>query len=114
MSDARLPAALEVASLVRRAQSDGGFATVLRSGDADRGALVLVVTSRGRHVAILERLLGGGGGYGWTEVGVGPSPESAEVAQFLQKRARFDPDSWVIELDIANPERFIAETIGST
>ena len=30
--------------------------------------------------------------------------------EFLRKRARFDEDSWVVELDIADPERFIAET----
>ena len=32
---------------------------------------------------------------------------------FLAKRTRFDPDLWAIELDIADPERFIAETTGS-
>ena len=33
-----------------------------------------------------------------------------EIADFLAKRARFDEDLWAIELDIAEPERFIAET----
>jgi hypothetical protein len=32
------------------------------------------------------------------------------VARFVDGRARFDEDLWVIELDIATPERFIAET----
>jgi hypothetical protein len=32
------------------------------------------------------------------------------MADFLARRARFDEDSWVLELDIADPERFIAET----
>ena len=35
-----------------------------------------------------------------------------EIAEFLAKRARFDEDSWAVELDIAEPERFIAETTG--
>ena len=34
------------------------------------------------------------------------------IADFLAKRARFDEDLWAIELDIAEPERFIAETTG--
>ncbi|MFL6730111.1 MAG: DUF1491 family protein, partial [Sphingomicrobium sp.] len=38
------------------------------------------------------------------------SADSQEVAAFLAKRLRFDPDLWAIELDIADPERFIAET----
>ena len=110
MSDERLPAELEVAAIVRRAQGAGDFATLLKRGDPDRGSILLAVTSRGRHVAILERTLGMDGAYCWNRSGPGDSGSSEEVAAFLQKRARFDPDSWAIELDIANPERFIAET----
>ena len=33
-----------------------------------------------------------------------------EIADFLARRARFDEDLWAIELDIADAERFIAET----
>lgn len=110
MSDDRLPAGVEAASIVRRAESAGDFATLVKRGDPDRGSIVLVVTSRGRHIAILERILGPGGSYCWNRAGPGESEESQEVAAFLQKRARFDPDCWAIELDIANPERFIAET----
>lgn len=110
MNDERLPAGVEAASIVRRAESAGDFATMLRRGDPDRGSILLVVTSRGRHVAILERMLSADGVYRWQRAVSAESGESQEVAAFLQKRARFDPDSWAIELDIANPERFIAET----
>ena len=41
------------------------------------------------------------------------SAGSAELADFLARRARFDEDSWIVELDIAAPERFIAETIAA-
>jgi hypothetical protein len=33
-----------------------------------------------------------------------------EISKFLASRARFDEDLWAIELDIADAERFIAET----
>ena len=98
------------AGLVRRAQAQGDFAAILRKGDPERGALLLVVSSRGQHVACLERTLGLGGKYAWRRIGPADSAESEEVAEFLAKRARFDTDSWAIELDIADPERFIAET----
>lgn len=110
MADDRLPAGLEAAAIVRRAENDGDFATLLKRGDPDRGSITLIITSRGRHVAILERMLGMDGAYRWTRTETTESLESRQVAAFLQKRARFDPDSWAIELDIANPERFIAET----
>jgi len=50
------------------------------------------------------------GTYRWGTTGPGESAGSDELRDFLRKRARFDEDSWVIELDIAEPERFIAET----
>ena len=113
MSGSRLPAKLEITGLARRIETEGGFATILRRGDPQGGALLLMVSSRGRHVACLERILGMSGEYEWRATGPGESAESAEVAAFLAKRARFDPDLWAMELDIADPERFIAETTAS-
>ncbi|MBV9527543.1 DUF1491 family protein [Sphingomonas sp.] len=113
MTGDRLPAGLEAASLVRRVQAAGDFATVLRKGDPHSGALLLIVTSRGRHVGCLERVLNLDGTYAWRACGPAESAGSAEVVDFLARRARFDPDSWAIELDIAAPERFIAETTAS-
>ena len=107
---ARLPTHVEVASILRRAASTGDFATVMKRGDADRGALLLLVTNRGSHVACLERTLSLDGIYRWARTGPAESAGSEEIRDFLRKRARFDEDSWVIELDIAEPERFIAET----
>jgi hypothetical protein len=105
-----LPAELEATSLLRRIQAQGDFATILRKGDPASGALLLLVTSRGSHVGCLERVLSFDGGYVWQPCGPSESATSAEVAQFLASRTRFDPDMWAIELDIAAPERFIAET----
>jgi hypothetical protein len=86
---------------------------VLRRGDPDRGSLLLLITNRGLHVAGLERALSLDGAYGWRRVGPAESAGSAEMADFLARRERFDEDSWAIELDIAEPERFIAETTAS-
>lgn len=106
----RLPASIEATALIRRAEADGDFATLLKKGDPDRGALLLVIRSRGRHVACLERMLSTGADYRWQAAGPAESASDEELAEFLQKRTRFDEDSWIIELDIAQPERFIAET----
>lgn len=113
MSDERLPTHLEVAGILRRAEASGDFATVVRKGDPDRGALIILVSSRGRHVACLERMLGSKGDYRWNVTGPDDSASSIDLRAFLGKRARFDEDLWAIELDIADPERFIAETTAS-
>ena len=113
MSRDRLPAHLEVAGIVRRAQMAGDFAIVMRKGDPERGSLLLVISSRGRHVGCLERVLSFEGAYSWQPTGPSESAGSREVADFLARRARFDEDLWAVELDIADPERFIAETTAS-
>jgi hypothetical protein len=113
LSGERLPAHLEVAGILRRAQAEGDFATVLRKGDPDRGSVLLLVSSRGHHIACLERVLSFEGSYSWQRTGPAESASSSEVADFVARRARFDEDSWAVELDIAEAERFIAETTGS-
>ena len=106
----RLPAHLEASGFLRRAEAEGGFGTILKRGDPDRGVLILHLTRRGDHSGFLERALGADGDYGWQMVGPSPGAEPAALADWSQKRVRFDEDLWLIELDIPDPERFIAET----
>jgi hypothetical protein len=100
----RLPTKLEVAGLLRQAQSAGGFAAVLRRGDPDRGDLVVQVSERGEPLAMLERRLADDFTYRWAR-----RERAEDLAQFLENRERRDPDFWLIELDIADAERFVAE-----
>jgi hypothetical protein len=110
VTDDRLPAQLEASSLVRRAEIAGGFGMVIARGDPDRGSIVLLIADRGEHVGCLERQLGASGRYAWESVGPAAGAAPAEVADWSQKRRRFDPDIWLIELDVPRSERFIAET----
>jgi hypothetical protein len=113
MSGRRLPAKLEVSGLIRRIETEGGYATIVHRGDPEGGSLLLIVNSRGSYFACLERILGISGAYEWHSAGPSESSSSIDLQAFLAKRTRFDPDLWVLELDIADPERFIAETTGS-
>ncbi|WP_265528176.1 DUF1491 family protein [Sphingomicrobium marinum] len=106
----RFPAALEVAALRRRAESNGGFAAVLHKGDADRGAILLLIAEKGRHFCCLERILDLDKGYIWQKSGPAENAETAEIRDFVANRRKADPDLWSIELDIADAERFVAET----
>ncbi len=108
MTEPRLAASVEASALMRRVDADGGFATILAKGDAERGSLLLVVTERGRHVAMLERMLNAKGEYSWHRSG--PESGAPPPAEWLQKRRRSDEDLWLIELDVPDAERFIAET----
>ena len=106
----RLPAGVEVSALIRKVQGDGGFASVLHKGDPDRGAISLLVIERGEAKAVLERRMAADFTYRWTEV---PSPAAQNPAgwrDWVQNMSRIDPDCWLVELDIADAQRFIAET----
>ncbi len=108
----RLAAGVEASALIRRVSSQGGFATLIAKGDAERGSLMLIVTTGGRHCAILERLPAGDGDYCWKISGPAES-KAATVGQWLARRRSFDRDLWLIELDVPSPQRFIAETLAS-
>jgi hypothetical protein len=43
-------------------------------------------------------------------VGIQTREVPISSSEFVASRERFDTDFWLIELDIAEPERFIAET----
>ena len=104
-----MAAHVEAGALMRRAEAEGGFATILQRGDPERGTLLLIILGRGQYFACLERLMAISGDYHWTVTGPQESAELAEIQEFMAKKQRFDPDLWCIELDIAQPERFVAE-----
>jgi len=107
--EARLQSSILVNALQRRAESEGGFAAVLAKGDPTAGAVLVILTEKGRRIKILERLLEGGDRYLWREVLSQTFENEQEFQKFLEKRRRFDPDIWLIELDVASAERFAAE-----
>ena len=106
----RLPAEVEVAGIMRRAQGEGGFATILHRGDADRGAISLLVTERGRNAAVLERQMGPDFAYRWAQVPSSVVSDGSSWREWIAKKSQIDPDCWLVELDIADAQRFIAET----
>jgi hypothetical protein len=105
----RLRSEVLATALRRQAEALGGFATVLARGDPDSGAIIVVMTERGRLVSILERVLDSNGCYRWSP-GFGQALQNEEqTALFLARRRKIDPDSWLIELDVPSVERFTAE-----
>jgi hypothetical protein len=108
----RLPAGIEATAIMRRAESEGGFATIIRKGDADRGAITLLITQRGTITGVLERQMTVDFTYRWTNLSADRPFDGADWRDFLAKKVNFDPDFWAIELDVPDAQRFIAETTG--
>ncbi|ONF96474.1 DUF1491 family protein [Sphingomonas jeddahensis] len=103
----RLPTHLTVAALLQRVNNAGGIAVVRARGDADAGA-ILVLLEREEHC--LERGFGPDGGE--SLIPGGPKPGSGEsLDDYWRRRRQRDPDLWVVALDVAEAQRFAAETI---
>ncbi|MEE4201230.1 DUF1491 family protein [Erythrobacter sp.] len=104
----RLPAHLEVASLRRLAEANGGQAMVLARGERDAGTVLVVTLDRGADARLFERMpqLDGTRPFIATKSQDAEKPE--EFDEYLDRRRRQDPDIWILEVDIADAERFIA------
>jgi hypothetical protein len=107
MTEPRLATSVLAGALIRKAQGEGGFAAVLAKGDPTSGAILLILTEKGGNPRVLERLLQPDGSYSWAK----PVEKAEEVPAFVARRRRFDPDLWLIELDVPSAERFTAEMI---
>lgn len=109
MSGARLASSVLVGALLQRTRAEGGFAVVLAKGDAKSGSVLVILLERGVRSSILERVLGPDGAYAWGGSGPTALGDEEEVQKFLARKRKFDPDLWIIELDVPSAERFTAE-----
>lgn len=105
----RIASAVLVTALIRRAEADGGFGAVLARGDSSAGSILVVLLEKGANPRILERILQPNELYSWALAKAESAEDESEVPEFIARRRRFDPDLWVVELDIPSAERFAAE-----
>lgn len=97
-------------ALIRRAAAGGGFASVLQKGEPDAGTILVVLTERGTDARVYERMPRADGSRVWALSRREELDNKIEFQEWLDRRASQDPDLWIVELDIANGERFIGIT----
>ncbi len=107
MTEARLPAHIEVSALIRQTQIEGGFAAVLQKGEAEAGTILLILTENGRNTRLFERMPQLDGGRIWTVSKAEDADNKQDFSDYLTRRGGQDRDLWIVELDIANGERLI-------
>ncbi|WP_260581635.1 DUF1491 family protein [Sphingopyxis sp. PET50] len=95
--------------LLRRTEAAGGFAAVLASGDAQSGVILVQCRDRGTIGPLLERRFSPRGDYVWEDIGPSAGEDEAARAAYLDRRKKGDPDLWIVELDIADAPRLVAE-----
>lgn len=104
----RLPAHLEIASLIRLAESHGGMATVLSKGERDAGTILIVTMFRGDNAQLFERMPQLDGTRPFIATKSQDTEKPYEFSEYLERRRTQDPDIWILEVDVDDAERFIA------
>lgn len=99
MSEPRLKSDLRASALLRTANGAGRSGMVLRRGDADAGAILLVLRDRSGRTTVLAQTRTENGAPAWSRgTGADPVPETESDAYVARQVAR-DPDLWVLEID---------------
>lgn len=102
-----MPAHLEVAGLIRAVEAAGGFATVLARGEREAGTILVVCYENGGNSCVLERMPHADGTRKWVLSRAQDPEKPSDFQEYLDRRRRQDSDLWIVELDIADSERFI-------
>lgn len=105
----RLTSATLVSALRRRVDQAGGSAMVLAKGDPTAGGILVLTYQKGTNPRFFERGIGPKGVPELIASGPREPTDEQEVAAYWRRRRGSDPDLWVVELDIADAERFAAE-----
>lgn len=99
-----------MAGLVRAVEAAGGFAMVVAKGEREAGTLLVLTIERGQNPRVFERMPHADGTRKWHQITIETAENSQKINEYLNRRRTQDPDLWIIELDIANGERFIGLT----
>ena len=103
----RLPTHIEVNGLIRAVQAAGGFATVIAKGERDAGTLLIICCENDTNMRLYERMPQVDGTRRWVPSRSQDVEDMSDFADYWRRRKQQDADLWVVELDVANAERFI-------
>ena len=80
---------------------------VLSKGEKDAGTILLVTMYRGKEARLFERMPQLDGTRSFVPTKSQDPEKPFEFSEYLDRRANQDPDTWILEIDIDSPERFI-------
>ena len=80
---------------------------VLHKGEREAGTILVVCAENGANRRLFERMPSLDGDRNWTLAQSEDIENKAQFDDYLSRRTAQDGDLWIIELDIADGERFI-------
>jgi hypothetical protein len=111
LGQVRLKSAIYVQALMRRCESAGAQAYLLRRGAEEAGAVFLKVNRLdGTFVVLARARVDAEGSLAWTKP-LGETTDEAKVTEYFAKQIRFDPDIWIIEIEDRQGRHFTDEKV---
>lgn len=109
MTEARLKTDIRVSAQVRRAQIAGAFATIVRRGDPDAGAVAVKLYQGPGRAKLFIQSRDLDGEPVWREpFEEDASPDiEAKIDRWLEKETRIDPDLWIVEIEDREGRTFL-------
>ncbi|GBR51380.1 hypothetical protein AA106555_0525 [Neokomagataea thailandica NBRC 106555] len=101
----RLKTGLWVRATLRRFNDAGSSAMVLNKGDEDAGAVLIVLEDTARNQVILRE-----DGSAWVRTNL---LNDETINEYLMRQMRYDPDLWVIEINVPDCSVLIEKDLGS-
>jgi len=99
-----------VAALIRRVELGGGFAMVIRKGDARAGSVLVKVLNRGdRTVRLYAEATRGDGERVWMRPAL--SEQETDLDRYIERASKVDPDIWVVEVEDKDGRHFLTEPV---
>ncbi len=106
----RLKAGIFVRALIRRAETAGASAFIVRKGQEEAGAVILTLSRLDGTSLVLNQARGGKGELVWARP-LGDWGAETKVRAWLDKQVKFDPDLWIVEIEDRQGRAFVDEPI---
>ena len=112
----RLKSAIFVSAIIRTESVNGNFATVLRKGAEEAGA-IFIIHQKSRHNAdmygpVPQSMLGPDD-HDRSFEKIHSDLNEGQIGEKIDAQIRFDPDCWVLEIESANDlDTIIIKNIG--
>ena len=105
----RLKTDIAISALIRRAQSAGAYAVILRKGDPDAGAYLLITRNANTDLYNIYRPIRNRDGQPvwWPK---GPLSQ-LDLDIYVNRRIDEDPDIWIVEIEDTQGRHFLIEPI---
>ena len=109
MSDSRLPTHLLVSALLRQVSAEGGNGVILAKGDRESGTYIVLLRERDGSVKLVERRPSAGFGFEWQVTQEETAENERKIYDYCDRRHAQDEDLWVVEAQVENAQRFVAQ-----